>query len=144
MVLDEAVMCQGVGPNLTAKTDVALGFVQLAGFGLAFLNFQFVETRTQDFHSQFVILVLAAFILALHYDAAGQVRNAYSGFHLVYVLAASASGAECVDSHFLGLDDDIDAIVNFRDDEDGGERSVPARGLVKWRNTNQPVYAAFS
>src|SRR3984893_15229860 len=126
MVLDEAVRLQGVGPNLTAKTDVALGFVQLAGFGLAFLNFQFVETRTQDFHSQFAILVLAAFILALHYDAAGQVRNAYSGFHFVHVLAARAARAKSVDAHFLGLDDDINAIVNFRNDEYGSERSVPA------------------
>src|SRR5260370_261643 len=43
MVLDQAIRLQRVGPDLAAETDVALGFVQLAGFRLAFLNFQFVE-----------------------------------------------------------------------------------------------------
>ena len=96
-----------------------------------------------DFHGQFAILVLAAFVLALHDDAGGQVRDAHRGFHLVHVLAARAAGAEGVDAHFLGLHDNLDSIVNFRNDEDRGEGSMAPRGLIERGNPNQAVHAAL-
>ena len=72
-----------------------------------------------------------------------QVRDAHRGFHLVHVLAARAARAEGVNAHFLGLHDDLDSIVDFRNDEYRGERCVAARGLIERRNPNQTMHAAF-
>ena len=54
-----------------------------------------------------------------------------------------AAGAERVDPQFLGLDVDFDAVVDFGDDEDRGERSVAARGLIERRDADQAVHAGF-
>ncbi len=74
----------------------------------------------------------------------GKVGDAHGGFDLVDVLAAVAAGAEGVDAQVFGLDDDFDAVVDFGNDEDGGERSVAARGLVERRNAHQAMDAAFA
>ena len=121
-----------------------LGLVELAQGGLALLDFQLVELRLEDSHGHFAVLVLAALVLALHDDAGRKVRDADGGFHFVDVLAAMAAGAESVDAHIFGPDDDLDAIVDFRNDENGREGSVPARGLIEGRNADQAMHAAFS
>ena len=45
VVLDEPVGLQGVGADLVAEADVALGFVEFAGLFLAPLEFVRVEAR---------------------------------------------------------------------------------------------------
>ena len=133
-----------VGANLAAEADFGLGGVELAHGVAALLEFQFVELRAQNLHGDFAVLVLAALVLALHDDAGREVGDAHGGFDFVDVLAAVAAGAKGVDAQIVGLDVDFDAIVNFRDDEDGGERSVAARGLVERRDAHQAVHAAFA
>ena len=143
MVLDQPVRLEGVRADLAAKTDVALGFVQLAGFCLAFFDFELVEARAKPLHRQLAVLVLAALILALHDDAARQVRDAHRGFHLVHVLAARSAGPEGVDAHIFGLHDNFDSIVNLGNDEHRGEGGMAARGLIERGNPDQAVHPAF-
>src|SRR6202044_2437297 len=112
--------------------------------GATLLDLELVELRFQDLHSELAILVLAALILALHDEAGGQVGEAHGGFDLVDVLAAVAAGAKRVDAQILGLDDDVDAIVDFGDYEDGCEGSVAARLLVERRNAHEAMHAAFT
>jgi hypothetical protein len=55
-----------------------------------------------------------------------------------------AAGAESVNAQVVGLDVDFDPIVNFGNDEGGGEGGVAASGLVEGRNTDQAMDAAFA
>ncbi len=74
----------------------------------------------------------------------GKVRDADGGFDFVDVLAAVAAGAEGVNAQVVGLDVDFDAIVDFGDDEGGGEGGVAARGLVEGRDAHQAMDTAFA
>ena len=74
----------------------------------------------------------------------GKMRDAHGGFDFVDVLAAMAAGAEGVDAKILGPDHDFDAVVDFGNHENRGERSVPPRRLVKRRNAHQAMDAAFA
>src|SRR6202044_1135326 len=49
-----------------------------------------------------------------------------------------------VDTQILGLDDDVDAIVDFGDHENGRERSVAARLLIEGRNAYETMDAALT
>ena len=74
----------------------------------------------------------------------GKVRDADGGFDFVDVLAAVAAGAKSVDAQIFGADVDFDLVVNFRNDEDGCERSVAAGGLVERRDAHEAMDAAFA
>ena len=88
--------------------------------------------------------MLAALVLALDDDARGQVREAHGRFDFVDVLAAVAAGAESVYAKVFGPDDDFDAVVNFRDDENGGKGRVAPRRLIERRYAHQTMHAAFA
>src|ERR1700722_2828510 len=75
MVLDQPVGLQRVGADLAAKADVALGLIHLARFSFALLDLGLVQARAQPFHGKLAVLVLAAFVLALHDNPGGQVRD---------------------------------------------------------------------
>src|SRR5258708_11403424 len=64
VVLDEAVRLHDVGPDLTAKGNVQLAFVELVGMRLAFFNFFIVQAWTKHLHGHLPILTLAALGLA--------------------------------------------------------------------------------
>ncbi len=137
VIFDQAIGLQSVGPNLAAETDIELRFVELARRGLALLDFQVVKARAQQLHGNLAVFVLAAFGLALHDDAGGEMRKSYRGLHFIHVLAAVASGAKCIDAQIFRPDGHLDTVVNFGDHEYGGKRSVPPRRLIEWRNANQ-------
>ena len=64
-------------------------------------------------------------------------------FGLVDVLAAGAAGAHGIDAHVGFLDVDIDAVVDHRIDVDAGERGMPARIGVKWRDAHEAMHAVL-
>src|SRR3989442_3523073 len=66
-------------------------------------------------------------------------RDADGRFHLVDVLPALAAGAKRIHAQVLGTDVDLNAVVDFRNDEDGGERSVSPSRLVKRGDSNEAV-----
>ncbi len=93
------------------------GGVKFAHIPTPLFEFQFVEPGTQDFHGQLAIFVLAALVLALHDDARRQMREANGRFHFIDVLPAMAARTECINAEIFGLDNDLDAIVDFRNYE---------------------------
>ena len=70
--------------------------------------------------------------------------NADGGLHLVDVLPAFAARTKSVHAQVFRTDVDLDAIVNFRNYEDGSKRSVAPRGLIKRRNSDETVDAGLS
>ena len=74
--------------------------------------------------------MLRAFVLALHYDARRDVRDADGRVRRVDVLAALAAGAVGVDTEVIGLDVDDDGVVDLGLDKDAGEAGVAAFGGV--------------
>ncbi len=129
---------------MTPKRNIELALVQFVGVRLALLDFQIVETRAKHLHGYLAILALAALCLAPNDDVGGDVSDADSGLHLVDVLPAFATGTERVNAKILGPDVDLDAVVDFRNYEDGRKGSVAARGLIKRRDSNETVNPGFS
>ena len=72
VVLNQLIGLHHVGANLAAEADFGLRGVELAHRRPALLEFLLVELRFQNLHGDLAILVLAALVLALHHDAAGQ------------------------------------------------------------------------
>src|SRR5208282_1511954 len=142
-VLDHAVGLQDVRADLAAEADAALFVVQLGGLGLALFDLELVELGAQELHGDFAVLELAALVLALHDDAGGDVGEADGGLDFVDVLAAVAAGAEGVDANVVGFEVNFNLVVDFRGDEDGGERGVAAGLLVEGRDAHQAVHAAL-
>src|SRR5216683_5537451 len=70
-------------------------------------------------------------------------RDADSRFHLVDVLPALAARAKRIHAQVFRTDVDLNAVVDFRNDEDGGERSVASSRLVKGGDSNEAVDARF-
>src|ERR1700735_496565 len=144
VVLDELVRLHGVGANLAAEADFGLRGVKFMEGFAALFQFELVKLRAEDFHSPFAVLVLAALVLALNDDAGWKMRDADGGFDFVDVLPAVAAGAECVDAKIVGLDHDVDFVVDLRDDEHGGEGRVAAGGLIERRDAYEAMHAAFT
>jgi hypothetical protein len=111
---------------------------------LALFNFFIIQARAEHLHSHFAILALTALGLARHNDIGWKMGDADSGLNLVDVLAAFTSRAERVHAQVFRPDVDLDAVVNFRNYEDGGKRSVPSRGLVERGDSNETVNTGFS
>src|SRR6185312_7578917 len=68
-------------------------------------------------------------------------RKSHGGFCPVDVLASRAAGAENIYLQIFRLDVDLDVLVDLRIHENGGERSMPPRIGVKWRDANQAMDA---
>ena len=144
VVLGHAVGLQDVRADLRAEVDVELGVFELLGFGALLFELVFVEARAQHLHRLLAVLVLRALVLALHHDAGGNVRHAHGGVGGVDVLAALAAGAVGVDAEVFELDVDVNGLVDFRRDEDGGERCVAALGGIEGRDADEAVDAALA
>jgi hypothetical protein len=144
VVFDHAVRLHNVGADLAAERNLELGFVELVGVLLAFLHFLVVQLGAQHLHGQRPVLALASLGLAGDYRVGGKMRDADRGFHLVYVLAAFAAGAVGVYAQLFRTDVDLNAVVDFRDDEDRSERGVAAGGLVERGDADQTVDAGFA
>ena len=143
MVLHQLVGLKRVGADLAAEADLRLSLVELPSLFPALGELMLVQTRAKDLHGHLAVFVLAALVLALHYNAGGEVRDSHSGVGNVDVLAAMTTGAEGVDAQVFGFDDDFNLVVNFRYHKNGRKRSVPPRGLVERRNADKPVHAAL-
>ena len=74
----------------------------------------------------------------------GNVRNAHGRIGRVDVLPAFAAGAVGIDADVFRLDDDIDAVVDFRRDEDAGKRRMPPLRLIERRDAHQAMDADFT
>ncbi len=74
----------------------------------------------------------------------GNVRDAHGGIRGVHVLSTLAARTVSIDADVLGLDDDFDAVVDFRRHEHAGKRRMPPLGLIEWRDADQAVHADFA
>ena len=77
MILYHLVRLKYIASYLVAPCDFALLTVQLRNFGVALLLFQHVQLRLEHFHRLRPVLMLASFVLALHYDSGRLVRYPY-------------------------------------------------------------------
>jgi hypothetical protein len=144
VILNEAVGLHHIGADLAAEGNVEFGFVELIRVRLTLLDFEIVEPRAEHLHRELAILALTALGLACDNNVCREVGDAHGGFDLVYVLAALAAGAEGVHAEVFRANIDFDAVVDFRNDEDGGEGGVAARGLIERRDSNEAVDAGFA
>ena len=71
-VLNESVGMQHIRSDLTSEVDVESIFLHFGDFFTSLCLIEFVQSRAQDFHRNFTVLVLRALILALDYDAGGE------------------------------------------------------------------------
>jgi hypothetical protein len=88
--------------------------------------------------------VLAAIGLTSNDNVGGDVGNSNGGLHFVDVLPAFAARPKRVNTQVFRPDIDLDAVVNFRNYEDGGKRSVPSGGLIEGGDSNKTVNPGFS
>ena len=65
-VLDQLIWVQHIVANLATPFDFLLCCFGSIFFGSALFHFQFVQLRTQHFHSHFFVLNLATFVLTCH------------------------------------------------------------------------------
>src|SRR5262249_7630339 len=101
------------------------------------------QTRFQQRHGARAVLVLRAFILAFHHDAARQVRDAHRRVGLVDVLAASTGGAVGVNTQLGGVDLDLVHLVELRQDRDGARGGVNAALCLSRRHALHAVRTGF-
>ncbi len=144
VVFDQAVRLHHIGPDLAAEGNVQLALVQFVGVRLALLDFQIVKARAKHLHRQLAILALAALGLAPNDDVGRNVRDADSSLHFIDVLPAFATRPEGVNAQIFRPDVDLNAIVDFRNYEDGGKRSVSPRRLIEGGDSNETVNPGFS
>src|SRR5882762_10822121 len=71
-------------------------------------------------------------------------RNAHRRIGGIHMLPAFPAGAVGIDPQILGLNDDLDAVINLRRNKDAGKRSMPPLSLIEGRNTDEPVHANLS
>src|SRR5206468_3842712 len=99
-VISDPVLRKVVGPNAFAAIPRAdQGTALLGPFAMDLLLLHLIEPAAEDAHGAFVILVLAALILALDLEPRRQVPDADGALRLVDVLAARPPGP-----HALPLD----------------------------------------
>src|SRR5215218_9279824 len=92
VVLYELVGVEYVRPDLRAPLDLGLLPALRCDLLLPLLAFELEEPRTQHAHGHLAVLVLAALVLALGYDARREVRDPDRRVGLVDVLAAGSRG----------------------------------------------------
>src|ERR1700722_604951 len=144
VIFNELIGLHGVRANLAAKTNFGLGGIELVQGFAAFLKFQLVELRAQNFHGPLAIFVLTSFVLALHDNSRRKMRDANRRLYFVHVLATVATCAKSIDAKIVRFHHDVDFIVDLGNHKNGSERSVAAGGLVKRRYAHQAMHTALS
>ncbi len=69
--------------------------------------------------------------------------EAHRGVGDVHVLSAGAARSKRVDAQILLVNLDVDVVLELRPDVQGRERRVASRGLIEWRDANQPMHACL-
>ncbi len=108
-----------------------------------FLLGQLGQPCGQDLHRHFLVLVLAAFILAGDNDIGRQMRDTNRRVRLVDMLTARAAAAVGVDPQIFRVDLHGNIFVQLRCDFHHRERSLALARRVERRNAHQPMYAFF-
>src|SRR5581483_10600308 len=110
-MVGDAVLREIVGADaFTAVAGADQRPPLLGSFAVQFLLLQFVDAAAQDTHGAFVVFVLAAFILALHFQLIRRtalVPDAHGALGFVDVLAAGAAGAHAFPFDVLLADIDL-------------------------------------
>jgi hypothetical protein len=115
---------EDIAADLGAPFDLFLGGIGDVLGLLASAQFFFVEAAFEHLQGLFAVLSLGAGLLAFDDDAAGDMFEANGCFHFIDVLAALAAAAVELPFQVRGTYLDLDAVVDQRVDEDGGEGSM--------------------
>ena len=108
-----------------------------------FLLRQFGQPRGQDLHRHFLVLVLAAFILAGDNDIGRQMRDTDRRIRLVDMLTARAAAAVGVDPQILRVDFHSNILVQLRHDFQHRKRCLAFPRRIERRNAHQTMHAFF-
>src|SRR5690606_37293804 len=138
-VLGKVVGTDSLGAVAAANQSAAghrLGFLAAANLGVE-------QARLQNGHGAGAVLVLGAFVLALHHDAGRQVGDALRGVGLVDVLAAGAGGAVGVYPKLVRLDVNLVDLLGLGQDGHGACRGMDASLGLGFRHPLHPVHARF-
>src|ERR1700722_3995992 len=121
VILDHAIRLQHVGANLRPEFNIEFRVFDFLRGRAFFFHLEFVELRAQHAHGAFPVLMLRTLVLATGDEAGGNVRDAYGRVGRVYVLPTLATRPISIGADIFRLDDDFDAVVDFRGDVDAGE-----------------------
>ena len=132
-----------VRADLVAERDLLLRARQLGQLLAPLLLGLLVEPRPENAERRVAVAQLRPFVLTLHDDARGQVRDAHRRVRGVHALPARAGRAINVDAQLVVANVDLD-VVDFRHDGDGGEARLSAARGVERRDPDQPVDPGFA
>ena len=113
MIFRKAVRLENIRSDLAAPRDIELAVFDGLRFLLLLLCLELEEARAQNLHTDVLVLVLRAFVLALHDNVRRDVRDAHRGVRRIHVLAALSRGAIRIDSQIFFIDNDVDLVVDF-------------------------------
>src|SRR5205807_1854243 len=82
--------------------------------GALLLHFELIDFGAQHAHGAFAILMLRSFVLAGYLDSSRNMGKLHSGISGVHELTALAARTIGVYPKVLRLNDEFDAVVNFR------------------------------
>ena len=120
--LRKIVGSDAFGAIATAHLQLPLTRLRL----LALVLFGGPQLGFEQRHRAAAVFVLRAFVLALHHEAARQVRNAHRGVGFVDMLTAGARGAKGVDAQLRGVDVDVLDRIELGQDRHRHRRGVDA------------------
>jgi hypothetical protein len=143
VILDHAVGREDVGADLTPPLDVLLLSNLLGHLVLGRAARHVEELGAQEGHRHVAVAMLGAFVLTAHDDVGREVRDPDRRVCLVHVLSAGPGRAKRVHADVLGVDVDLDGVVDLRKHVHGRERRVPAALRVERRDPHEPVHAAL-
>src|SRR5580658_5245136 len=143
-VLRHSIRLQNVAANLRAEVDLQLRVFELLARRALLLEFVFIEPRAKHLHGFLFVLMLRALVLASCHKSSRKMRDSHGGVGGVDVLSALSAGTVGVDAKLVGLDVDLNRVVDFGRDEDAREARVPALCLVEWRDADQAVHAGLA
>src|SRR5690606_17252254 len=103
-VFDALIGVQEVVADLRTEAYFGLGLVLLCLLAFAAFLLDAGQTRAKHLPGLGPVIVLAAFILALHHNARGDMGQADGAVGLVDVLSAGTTSAERVDANIVLVD----------------------------------------
>src|SRR5262245_27932876 len=137
-ILDPRLV-EHVRTDLVTPADVGLLVLERLLRFVALAQLLLVELRLEHRHRLGAVAVLRAVVLALHDDAARNVRDPHRRVGAVDVLAAGAGGPVGIDAEVRRIHLDRDRLVDLRVHEHARERGVPTRVRIERRLADEAM-----
>ena len=138
-ILDQLIRLQDIGADLVAPGVVAWRTPHACSARR--LDLKIIQACFQDAHRIGFVLVLRTLTLADYHNPGFQMRQTHGTIGTVDVLTAGTAGAEGVNAQIAVGNDDIDIIIDFRQDIDRSKGSMAAfvGGSNRYAHPGEPL-----